>query len=577
MFHFVFLFFWFFFKFSLEKEQKYLPLMLISISLGIQMHFSIATYYLTVISACLIFQIKINWKTLTTALILTGICFFPYLLYKSFVYESNIKITEHFFNQDFSILRLIKTITVLNVLERITLQNHLYSFYAISKNVPAFEYAFSLICFYGLSAATTFNFLRRGFEACKKDISILLAFYIPAIIYEIMDPETGWHFWHYFIFVVPMILIKSRFIFFIISNLKKSVSKNFVIATFFMTFSFLAYENLSKAHKVNHNLKTILIFSQFHVSKNLSNFYGDLMAKLQLTPEELFNKVYIGGISAGSKKFIELAQKKPVQKLVQKYQSDECFYLFFSTFHSSKNNKLRIIAPEEFKRFSFLKNDPSVRIKSDSELILDMGSFQTKIIVHSYDFNERQSCYTNSSNSFLVSPETVEYLKQSYGIDKQVGEKTTPKKKEISQTTLGENWDKDIIFYDPKLKIPIKFKIALTQKNRHNVLYLNMFYYNWGKNEPDHFKIKKLDLKIHSTTQRQDNDASVYSIIDQQSWIARAHIDIPTERFQFWKKLEIPINSFSLKPNSRIELVGLAEFEKKNNGCCVEFNLELSP
>ena len=351
--------------------------MLISISLGIQMHFSMATYYLTVISACLIFQIKFNWKTLTTALILTGLCFFPYLLYKSFVYESNIKITEHFFNQDFSLLRLIKTITVSNVLERITLHAHLYNFYAISKNIPAFEYAFSLICFYGLSAATTFNFLNNGFEACKKDISILLTFYIPAIVYEIMNPETGWHFWHYFIFVIPMILIKSRFVFFIISNLKNSVSKNFIIATFFMMISLLAYENLTKTHKLNNNLKTTLTFSQFYVSKNLSKFYSDLMVKLQLTPKELFDKTYIGGISAGSKRFINLAQKKPVQKTFQKYQTEDCFYLFFSTFHTSNNKKIRIISPKEFKRFSFLRNDPSVRIKSDSELILDMESFKT--------------------------------------------------------------------------------------------------------------------------------------------------------------------------------------------------------
>ena len=80
---------WFLLELFTNKKPIYFPGLVITICLGIQFHYSIITYALTVIFLIFYFKIQIRTKALISALLLAGICFLPYAIHKKIMHIPN--------------------------------------------------------------------------------------------------------------------------------------------------------------------------------------------------------------------------------------------------------------------------------------------------------------------------------------------------------------------------------------------------------------------------------------------------------------------------------------------------------
>ena len=140
-------------------------------------------------------------------------------------------------------------------------------------------------------------------ESCEKELILLLLFYIPALIYEIINPNTIWHFWHYLIFVLPILLIKSRFLHLCFEKTTgMKISKLFfpVVLVIIISTTVIILKNI---HKVNMGFSQVVKIGEFYNTRNLSLIFRTLSSRLGIIPEKLFESIYIEGDSPGSKNF----------------------------------------------------------------------------------------------------------------------------------------------------------------------------------------------------------------------------------------------------------------------------------
>ena len=72
---------YFILEFSLKGNEKVLPFIAIIISLGVQIHFSLATYLLVPIISAILFRIKISLKVVIKAILLALVCFLPFIFH----------------------------------------------------------------------------------------------------------------------------------------------------------------------------------------------------------------------------------------------------------------------------------------------------------------------------------------------------------------------------------------------------------------------------------------------------------------------------------------------------------------
>ncbi len=310
----IFIFLWLLFKIVIENQIKYFSWIFVTISLGIQMHFSLATYYLIPLVACLALKIKITKTEIVKTVLFSLLCFTPYLIYKFQFYEPEIKLTETFFNQGISLVSFLKTILLHDLFLRINQEMSIYGYYTIPNYIRILNYLFSIISFYGLIFLIVIHYRKNNFQKCKKEVLLILTFYIPALIYALSKPQNVWHFWYYFIFIIPMILIKARFLFNCIQKITNETLlkiASFSVVTF---ISFIALISLISFHKVSVGFAQIVRLESFSNPRNLTLVYSRLMSNLGLTPKEFFDSAFIEGDSVGSFKFLELAYDKQAVK-----------------------------------------------------------------------------------------------------------------------------------------------------------------------------------------------------------------------------------------------------------------------
>jgi hypothetical protein len=411
------LFFWLLFEFTVNEKTHYFPWIIFLISLAIQIHFSIASYYLIPLAALYVYKIKINWKLVLKTLGLLIVCFLPYWFYKNQFYEPNIQITKTFFNQEYFFFDLIKSAFLGNLLVRLSQGTSLYAYYSFPDYFISLQFYILCISFYGLTAITIWNLKKEGFNSCKKEILLLLSLYIPGITYEIMNPPTLWHFWHYFIFLAPTILIQGRFVHLIFHKIKQ---KNFKIFIFSLTQCLLLFITallFNKITQMNGITSSNIRNGDFYNSANLNDFMGDMMNQLQLSPEESYKNVYVEGISAESKYFLKLSQKNTTH-IKKTSLKNQCYYLFEKP---KLLQSFQTIDTKKRQRLNLFLSDPSITISSLSKFqILIKGKNNVKIfLAYPYSTKFEQPCYSNHFNRFLVNPETRTFLKNSFNINKK--------------------------------------------------------------------------------------------------------------------------------------------------------------
>jgi hypothetical protein len=574
MFPLIFVFFFFLFKLSFERDAKYLPLVLVVISLGIQMHFSLATYYLAPFLALAIFKIKINRNDIFKTLLLISVCFLPYVIYKQSFYEITIKITEPFFNQEFNFLKVFKIITLQNLFYRINQDTSLFNFYLIPKFIPKIGFIFSYISFWGLVIYSIVKLRKNDFDSCKREILLLLVFYFPALIYEITNPPTLWHFWHYFIFIVPLVLIKARFLFLLLQVFKKDSIKNLTCSLIILAIGSETYIKFEFINKYNSDWSQSFKSGGFYNPKQIKFVFQDLMEKLSLTPEEFFTNVYWDGESIQPVKLTEPKRRNSQESFDQSVSDKPCYYIVPRL--PDVGGAIGI-PNEAYERLNNLFTDNTIHFDKQNIIFLPkFGSVRmNRFVAFPYTKKYDQPCYTNFFNPFMVESKTRDYLKESSGINKKVDGKTVyrelSKQEKFDSNSSLDYLEKTLIFFNPELNIPVKVQILIDKKGDKYRLHSDIFYYSWGKKFQDLIHIKKLDLQIVAKKLSDGSRQIQLPIIDEKAWIAKTPGSIITENFHWYKKIELPINTLLKKEKFKIKLAWVISFPHSGKTCCFEF------
>jgi hypothetical protein len=573
----LFIFLWLLLKITLENKTNYIPWIFVTISLGIQMHFSMATYYLVPVVICILFKIKVPLKQIFIGVGLVGLCFLPYLIYKLNYYEPNIEITKTFFNQDFTLLQILKIISLQNVLHRINQGTSLYGYYSIADYIVQIEFLFSCISFYGLTLYIAFKSKKTGMKSCKKEITLFLFFYIPALIYEITNPPTGWHFWHYFIFIPPLILIKGWFFSLIIGNLSntkiKILTSNFIVFSI-AVMAFLIIKNIKSQNDVSDSL---VRNENFYFSKTLKIKMSSLRDELIHENTVSQNNLYVEGIKSLSSKFLSLLKFDLVSKDSNKYLENNnlCLYVILGKQFKNKNF---ILDNNILKSYStnglILLNDPTITGNNEKLINSKKNRIINLFQIYSYTPNYNQPCYTNTNNLFAVGIKINNYLKNSFNINKNPNQELVIRpinqNFKFSDSSVLEKLVKTDIIFNRNINTPIQTEISILKINDKYKVRTDLLYYSWGKAQKDYFKIKKLKLKI-----LENNKSFEFPIINSDSWIVNNTNDRVTENFSWYREFELPKNFKLKKDNFSINLSWDIIFPQNKEKCCLKFKTEL--
>jgi 4-amino-4-deoxy-L-arabinose transferase-like glycosyltransferase len=567
------LFFWLLFKFTFDEKTHYFPWIIFLISLAIQIHFSIAAYYLIPLAALYIYRIKINWKLVFKTLALLIICFLPYWYYKNQFYEPNIQITKTFFNQEYSFIDLIKSAFLGNILVRLNQGTSLYGYYNFPNYFISFHFYFLCISFYGLTAITIWNFKKEGFNSCKKEVLLLLSFYIPGITYEIMNPPTSWHFWHYFIFLAPTILIKGRFIYLIFLKIKQKNFKIFIFSLTQCVFLLITTSLFNQIVKTNDITSSIIRNEDFFNSANLKFFMEDTMNQLKLSPEEFQKNVYLEGIPAESKYFLKLSKRDITNGGPKPPFKNKCYYLF-------EKPKLlptfQIVDPNKKQRLNWFLSDPSIDIPPSSKFqILIKNKNNVKAFwVHPYSTKFGQPCYSNHFNRFLVEPETRTYLKNSININKKT--KTNPTWRIISNdiefdsNSNLQKLNQTSILFDQKLNTPIQIKTQLENSGDLLTIKNNLIFYAWPVPLENKFQIKEAYLGISNNKKKTS-----FQIIDPKSWITSPLNSKTVDNFSWGRTFEVKAPFPLKKDQFKLDLTLKYFYPVRKTPCCETISLNI--
>jgi len=296
-------------EFSIKKNAKVFPLLILILSLGVQIHYQVSTYFIIPIIVAIFFKIKIPIKTVFASLIIVFICFLPYSLYKSQMFipenvgfEAYGNAFSDIINNDkpdhFAFLeKVIKIITIQNTISRIF---RFYPFDFLAK-VPEKMWFFNRIglslAFFSLLIYVQIKSGKHKIEHFRKEITVLILFYIPAFIYELTQPHSK-HFWYNYIFDLPKTLVITTFFMTLFKLFPQRVLRIGFMASFVLLYGFYAFFNfrvtymylnwfdkrLETANNVNSNSS-----GSYKNSKLLLN---KIMTELHLTPKEYYERVY---------------------------------------------------------------------------------------------------------------------------------------------------------------------------------------------------------------------------------------------------------------------------------------------
>ena len=193
----------------LNQNFKYLPLILLVLSLAIQLHFSVSTFYAVLLVNLILFKVKIPWRFIWISFLVLLLCFAPYFAYQKLYYITANVWTLKGINtisgiKEWSLSEILKIVFLEKTILRLTYFNGLSFWVAFSNKTSAiYFYLIYLSLFFYV-----FNIFNKGIQLCKKEISVLSCFIIPALIYEIIHPKFD-HNWYSYIFILPLFLIVS--------------------------------------------------------------------------------------------------------------------------------------------------------------------------------------------------------------------------------------------------------------------------------------------------------------------------------------------------------------------------------
>ncbi len=489
IFPFTILFLWFLLELTVSRKAMYLAGLGIVVCLGIQFHYSVVTYAFVVIFVLAFFKIRIGPKVLIVSLFSILMCLLPYGVYKSQNHvPNNVGEDLSFEEQEPSVLgKIIKMVIVQNTIRRISDDRSFFKGNDHSDVFKELNWFVLSFCFYFMVVTTTVRAKKSGIDSCRKEIVVLAMFYIPSLIYELSHPYKG-HFWYTYIFAVSQILIVVMTIAFIFRWAQKASVKVFFSSVF---LSYLIYFSYHSVSFVQEFLSVQPKDFKQHTYKKSKVLLRTLMERLDLTPRELYEHVYLRDYNPMSSKRVELASVRVGENIKEEIadSSKNCFF---------------VIDPLESTglaglQFNLFLRDGDLEAKKVHEIVVDTGAASRKLLAYEYKPRFNQACYRNMSNPYL-SENLLLDAKKLLKRPRISGKELHPV---IKADTLGldEEYDSSLkletfrghyVFFNSHTQLPFRFKLDIKKKDGKYFLRGDIEnYYFWrGPN----YRMRRLSI-----------------------------------------------------------------------------------
>jgi hypothetical protein len=499
-----------FLKYNETKESKYLIWILLTILLGVQLHFSIATYAVAPILLVVLLRKKISLRTIVAGLIVAGICFLPFLIHKSRDYVPNQAGVSIKQKLDTSFIGLVKIVSVQNTISRLAHSQPFEDRKSSKFMLDLFQFCFS-IAFYSLFFIIVQKIRKQGVNNCTKELIIFSSFYFPALIYEIFNP-WNLHFWYQYIFILPEALVIALFILSIqknVSGFLKSVLILLVVVSI-SYFQTLAYQFTKK--EIGYLDKELFIHVNASGSyKNSKVLLNGLMGKLNLTPQEFFDRVYFLNFYVSGYRRLTFAYDQNDSIPRQSKEKKPCYFIMSDGDFSKLNS---ITKQSRAGRYDIFIKDKSKKINRNYEISFHDLGFPRKMRVIEYTPHQVQSCYSNSFNPFVVTKSIRDLLIQAKGLSKKfdyarpfgVASKKIVENESFDSNNALESFYGEYVIHNGHTNLPFKLKVNLKRvEGRYSLRGEVESYYFFGSPS---FNIRSLGLTISPIESSNDPDST---------------------------------------------------------------------
>ena len=561
IFPFTILFLWFLLELTVTRKTIYLAGLGVVICLRIQLHYSIITYVLPIIFTLVFFKIRINAKDLAISILLISICLLPYGIYKKQSYVPNNAGESLTFEErkPLSLIRVARVIGVQNTIDRISEARSFFYGKDHSDNFRKINWFVLSFCFYFMVLTTAIRAKKIGIESCKKEITVLAAFYFPCLIYEISQPHDN-HFWYIYIFIVSQILIVVLTVA-TIYKLFKNLSVKAVVSTVFL--SYLIYFSYHTVDFVQSFLSAQPKDFTQHTYKKSKVLLKTLMERLNLTPQQFYERVYLRDFNPNSFKRIQLASLDKNENANKKVNNirESCFFVIDSLDKGFLGKQI----------LTLFINDRDITIKKAYEILVETGSSSRKLIAYEYKPNFRQACYRNLSNPFLTEKSLRDLFVDAKKLIKRPRKDGTTQHPVLKSETLNlkEEYDSDsklinfqghYVFFNNHTRLPFRLQLNIKKKSGKYFLRGDIEnYYFW---EGPNYRMRRLFVVIRN--KKNPNQSAISSILSQDKLIN----SFQNSNLKWFREVELDNNIEWTKGQFKIVVAWEINWHEQNYDCC---------
>ena len=499
IFPFVTIFTWLLLEFALKGNSKVIPFIVLTLSLAIQIHYSIATYFLILIILGLIFRLKVPLKIILASLVVIVVCLLPYAIHKNmFFTPTNAGHKNTLVNQDFSspwvnfkVLSLLHTFNYLNEMGTSILGTPDFP-----RVVRVGMNLLTAAAFYVLFFIVLIKYKNKDWRSCKKETAVLIIFWAPAFLYGIVNPMQG-HLWYGFIFVVPQALLLSVVITTIYRRIlykHHKIAYLIVIAILFFIVTISTKRHTTAVlGGINKSLfGTGITKGSF---KNTQLMLSVLSRELNLQADEFYERVYLADYQVLSKRRLKMLNQESIENSKSEKNNSSCYFIFDATRRRHEAYAGRMI--------DIFLNDKSINIISNKSHSLSNWGFSEIFNVYQYKPIQSQSCYSNTFNPFVTTESIRNLLAASKGIeflDKDVGSKIQNKQikylasNDLDRLTTGHAINNKIS------QSPFQFNLNIIKIDNGYSIKGEIELYSYYS--APHFDLKRMDIII-KTNEKQ--------------------------------------------------------------------------
>jgi hypothetical protein len=553
--------FWSVFEFTLNKNEKALPLIALFIFLGMQIHMSIATYLLVPIVAGFIFRIKISLKTIIKIVLIGLICFSPFYYDLNHSYKAPLSINHVTkFDPFVSFIEPFKILFTQNTINRLgdfsVGQSNMANFLGISDLYTTIQLTLINGSFLGLILVIFYKIRKRDVENGKKELMVLLLFYCPALIYDLIRPWSV-HYWYNYIFILPATLMISRLLIIIKDFFNTKIAVLLFQFALFILVSYLTWYNTSSILSVKNRFQNRVEIGQYKNFEMYRQLLKLIKKNLKLSSKDYINRIYFEDISPNSERLIKL-EKSNNNDSINPNKNPNCFYFYKYEFAGGKQT-----VSYKRKKIDYFLKDNSIKILRNNVFKFPVNSaylnVQKKYGFITYLRKNEQPCYTNSFNIFSSTFED-KVLLDDYFEYQNTKTKFLVKQLGFDSKNRLEKLKIKYIFSNEDVVFPVRFQIDLNKNIDNYDLKLKIDSYSWGINETDNFFYKNLDLKVFDGKRLLKK----FEVISKDSWIGNGY-GINKDIFSWYRDYQLEKGYDFQKNKFHFEISGKLIFFESNN------------